>query len=103
MTNLLTGIDEDTEYDPHSQLERVEETCVAYFLGGPIDGVRDPAFVWQDAYLNGGAHYVWGHWELQDGEAVLIGSSKYNIEVTKHKPGERLITCTHQGFSNEGC
>ena len=103
MTDKIYTPLEEQEYDPATNLEPVKETCVAHFLGGPLDGVRDPAFIWQDAYLNGGAFYAFGHWYNQGGEMFLIGTSKYDIKVNKHKPGERLITCVYEGFSREGC
>jgi len=95
---------DDTSMDPGTSLEMVTETCVAHFLGGPLNGVRDPAFIWNDAYLNEGAMYLWGDWEDQDGEAVLVGSHRYDITVNQHKAEEgRLITCKYAGFSDEGC
>lgn len=98
---------DENEYDPNSQMEMVTETCVAHFLGGPLDGVRDPGFIWDENYRNGHAYYAWPVWvqeDQDDPESVrLLGSHQYKITVNSHEPGKRLITCTNEGFSDEGC
>lgn len=106
MANKIQALDESHEYDPSSQLELVEETCVAHFLGGPLSGVRDPEFVWKDEYRRGGSYFAWPVWKQEDPEDTdsvrLLGSYKYDIEVVKVEGDERLILCKNEGFSDEG-
>jgi hypothetical protein len=80
------------------------ETCTAYFLGGPLDGIRTAEFYWDENYRSGNSFYVWPHWREHptSGEAQMIGTSKYCITVMQSDSIDRLISCRYDGFSNEG-
>ena len=100
----MTGQASDYEVDG-SEMVPVLETCVAHFLGGPLNGVRDPGFIWLEDYKHGNAHYnstvdrwVDPHPDDPDQLPYMTGCDVYVIDVVKDKAGERLITGKWEGF-----
>lgn len=104
----MTGKASDFELDG-SEMVQVTQTCVAHFFGGPLNNVRDPGFLWDGAYMNGGAHYnsSYGRWrdpapDDPDREPILMGCDVYAIKVMKNRDGDRIINCTWEGFIPAG-